>query len=287
MNKWLLLSLGFVFMQSCAQQDWYGKLEFQGRFPNKLSEVSGIAVYEDHKAWVIEDNGNKDHIYEVGLDGMLIRDLEVKNAKNTDWEDLTRDASGHLYIGDFGNNANQRTDLVIYKLPDPTTEKGKKIKAQKIAFSYPEQQKFPPKKSDMLYDTEGFFHHGDFLYIFTKNRTRPYNGKTLVYRVPDSPGTYEAVLLDTLVLCTEKDHCSVTAAAISPSGSTIALLGYGYVYLIRDFSFDTIAKGTIDTVYFKYETQIESVCFLDEQTLLLADEQSKTKGRNLYTYRLD
>jgi len=280
--------LGMLFLQSCAQQQQgYGKLEHLGYFPKKLNEVSGIATYSEDRVWVIEDNGNKDHLYKLSLEGKPIRELEVKNAKNTDWEDLATDEMGNMYIGDFGNNANERKNLVIYKLPNPEKVKGKDIKAKKIAFYYPEQDKFPPKKKGLLYDTEGFFHFNGYLYVFTKNRTRPYNGKTLLYRIPDTPGKHKAALLGSFSLCQMQDHCSVTAADISPSGKVIALLGYGYLFLIRDFdTVDQAHQGKVEIIDLAYESQIESVCFLDETTLLIADEQSRSKGRSLYRYSI-
>jgi sugar lactone lactonase YvrE len=35
---------------------------------------------------------------------------------NIDWEDITKDKDGNLYVGDFGNNDNERKDLCIYKI---------------------------------------------------------------------------------------------------------------------------------------------------------------------------
>ena len=285
MNRFLIISFCLV-LQACAQKPWYGDLDFLAKLPTNLSEVSGIVSYDQNSIWAIEDNGNKDVIYKVSLDGRLIRKLKVKNAKNHDWEDLTKDKAGNMYIGDFGNNDNDRKNLVIYKLPNPELEKGKEIKAQKIQFNYPEQEKFPPKKKALFYDAEGFFHWGNSLYVFTKDRSQPYKSKTLVYQIPDKAGEYKATLIGTLNLCEDRDHCSVTAATISEDGKTIVLLGYGYLYTLKDFDFKDLSKIDITTTYLKHETQIESVCFLNQNTVLIADEQSMTKGRNLYRYML-
>lgn len=285
MNRLVALSC-FIILQACAQKPWYGEYEFMGKFPNSLSEVSGIASYNQDTVWVIEDNGNKDEIYSVSLNASIIKKFKVKDAQNHDWEDLTTDKKGNLYIGDFGNNDNDRKNLVIYKLPNPDLEKGDKIPSEKISFHYPEQKEFPPKKEQKLYDAEGFFHWGDHLYIFTKDRSRPYLGKTLVYQIPDKKGDYEARLVGSLNLCKEQNYCSVTGADISKDGKTIALIGYGYLYMAKDFDITDISNIQFETIYLKHETQIESVCFLNDSSLLIADEQSKTKGRNLYRYSL-
>lgn len=285
MNK-LFFLFCLLILQACAQKPWYGAYDYLGKFPNKLSEVSGIVTYNEEAAWVIEDNGNKDEIYLVNLNATLIKKFKVKDAKNRDWEDLTTDKKGNLYIGDFGNNDNSRKNLAIYKLPNPTTEKGDKIPSEKITFNYAEQKNFPPDANNMVYDAEAFFHWKDHLYIFTKDRSRPYLGKTLVYQIPDKKGDYEAKLVGSFVLCKEPDHCSVTGADISEDGSTIALIGYGYLYLAENFDIKAISDTQFESIYLKHETQIESICFLNDSTLLIADEQSKTKGRNLYSYSL-
>lgn len=161
-------------MNSCAN---HGQLQFLAELPNVLEENSGIAFYSGKSAWFVADSGNHDAIYHVDFQGKQLNKFDVKNAKNHDWEELTEDKKGNLYIGDFGNNHNNRKDLVIYKLPNPNEEKGKKIDAEKIKFSYPDQNDFPPKKSERLFDAEAFFHHQDALYIFTKNRADPLRGR--------------------------------------------------------------------------------------------------------------
>ena len=281
--KYLIIAL--IVLQSCAQKPWYGDLTFLGRFPNKLSEVSGLDKDGKGNLWVIEDNGNKDKLFQINEKAQIVKELKIENAKNADWEDLTIAKDGTVYIGDFGNNFNQRQDLVIYKIPKQQLKK-KTPKAEKIKFSYPEQKEFPPTKDGFFFDSEGFFHWNGYLYVFTKNRTRPYDGRTFIYRIPDRPGNHEAELLGDIVLCKEKDHCSVTGADISSDGKLVALIGYGYVYLLKDFEHASMHKATVEPIYIVYETQIEAVCFSDDSTLLIADEQSKTKGRNLYRYSL-
>ncbi|WP_421813079.1 hypothetical protein [Flagellimonas sp.] len=285
MNK-LALAFLLIVAQACAQKTYLGELDQLGKFPSKLKEVSGMEIDKKGKIWVIEDSGNKDNIYRVDKDGNIQESLEIDHAKNKDWEDLTMDANGNLYIGDFGNNKNAREDLVIYKVPNDEMDK-KKPNADKIEFRYPQQKDFPPKKDSLYFDTEGLFHLDDHLYIFTKNRTRPYSGKTLIYRVPDTEGEYEAEFLGALFLCADQDHCSVTSADISPDGKTIALLTYGFVFLLTDYNTPDFTKSSIKIIDLQTNTQIESVCFYDNGTLLIADEENHYGGRKLYELKLD
>ena len=277
-----LLFLIFI-LQSCAN---HGQLSFIEKLPKKLKENSGIVSYSKGTAWFIEDKGNSDNIYKSDFKGNIIQQFDIKNAKNIDWEDLTKDKEGNLYIGDFGNNENNRKNLAILKLPNPEVEKGHKINSEFITFNYPEQQEFPPQESELLYDAEAFFHHAGHLYIFTKNRTNPFTGETLIYRVPDKKGSYDAKLMGKINICEDWDTCRITSAAISPDSETIVLLSYGKLWIITDFLMDELPKGNIKKIDLGIRTQLESVCFTNNKTLLLSDEVRKGTGGNLYSYAL-
>ncbi|MEO9892966.1 hypothetical protein [Aurantibacter sp.] len=278
-----LMAFYIITQVNCQEM---GKLNVIADMPSSLKESSGMATYNQKAVWVVEDSGNHDKIYKVDLSGDIKEELEVKNGKNHDWEDLTTDTNGNLYIGDFGNNTNKRKNLVIYKLPNPEKENGDKITAEKIEFNYPNQNKFPPKKSKLYFDAEAFFHWNGFLYVITKNRSRPYDGKTMLYRLPDKKGEYEATFIAEWTTCLEQDSCSITSADISSDGKTIALLSNGLIWLITDFNFENILEGNIQQIDLAVRSQLESICFLDDTTLLLSDERSNHEGGNLYQYTI-
>ncbi|MRH99495.1 hypothetical protein GH721_03020 [Kriegella sp. EG-1] len=280
----LLLLLNFLIQVNCQKNT---KLKIIAQMPESLKEISGMAAYNQNAMWAVEDSGNKDELYKVNFKGDIERKLEVKNAKNHDWEDLTTDTNGNLYIGDFGNNDNERKNLVIYKLSNPELEKGDKITAEKIEFKYPNQDKFPPKKSKMYFDAEALFHWNGFLYIISKNRSKPYDGKTMLYRIPDKVGAYEAEFLAEWVTCLDSHSCSITSADISSDGKTIALLSNGLIWHITDFDLTEFTKSNIRKIDLGVRTQLESVCFIDDKTLLMSDEQSHHTGGNLYRYEIE
>lgn len=286
MNKIPFILL-LAFLHSCAQKPWYGDLTYLGKLPSKLNEISGITTNDGATIWAVEDNGNKNQIYAVNLEANLIKQFKIENAKNHDWEDLARDPEGNIYIGDFGNNNNERENLRILKVPNPDKVSGGKIQVEKIKFHYPEQKKFPPKKSKLRFDCEAFFYHNNFLYLITKDRARPYLGKAHIYRVPAEKGDYSAKLIGEFISCTDTQFCSITGADISPDGKKVALLGSGFIWLFTDFDSEDFTQGKLQTIDVLHRTQQESICFKDNNTILIADEQSKTKGRNLYSYTLD
>ena len=282
MLKFLPFYILFYLASSCSN---YGQLKFIAKLPSELNENSGIVYVQGSESlWFIEDNGNKDKIYEVDFKGNITNELEVKNAKNHDWEDLAKDKIGNIYIGDFGNNNNDRKNLVIYKLPDPSTESGDKIEAQKIRFNYPEQNEFPPGRQEMLFDAEAFFHFDSFLFIVTKNRANPFSGEASIYRVPDEPGNYQAKLMGKIKTCADWNTCQVTSADVSPDGKTIVLLGYGKLWMLTDFVPNDFSKVVLKEIDLGARSQLEAICFKDANTLLLSDEERHSGGRNLYTF---
>ncbi len=241
----------------------------------------------DSTVWLINDSGGADKIYQVNFEGELLKEFHVDHAKNKDWEDLAIDEDNNVYIADTGNNNNRRTNLVIYKIPNPETEKGEKIEAQKIKLSYPEQKKFPPKKKNLKYDSEALFYRNDNLYIITKNRTRPFDGESLIYKVPAKKGEYKATLVGNFTPCKDRFGCRITSADISPSGEKIVLLSYGKLWVFTEFTEDDFTRGKIKFIDLGASTQLESVCFLNDTTLLLSDEQNAGTGRNLYRFEID
>lgn len=264
-----------------------GQLTYITKLPKKLDENSGIITLKDSTLWLIEDRGNTDEIYKVDFNGNLLRELKVKNAKNYDWEDLAADEKVNVYIGDFGNNHNNRKNLVIYKLPNPELEKGEKIEAEKIEFNYPQQKDFPPVVAKLNYDAEAFFYRGNALYIITKNRTIPFTGEAFIYKIPAVVGTHSAQLVGKFTTCMNDVICQVTAADISPDGTTVALLGYGKLWVFTDFSGDDFSNGNMKTVDLGASTQLESICFSNNQTVLISDEERGGTGGNLYAFSLD
>lgn len=284
MNK-IVLSTFLVLsvFTSCSN---YGQLKVIADLPGSLDENSGLATYGDSTVWVIEDGGNKDEIYQINLKGDILKSLKVKNGDNQDWEDLTTDNAGNLYIGDIGNNANKRKDLVIYKLPNPTIEPGDKIDAEKIKLYYPDQKDFPPKKEGLFYDSEAIFHHDGKIFIVTKNRSKAFTGEAHIYSVPDTKGTYEATLVGSFTPCKDWKICQITSIDISPKGDRIVALSYGKLFIFTDFTWDDFTKGNMQEIDLGARSQLESVCFLNDDTLLISDEKAHSEGGNLYTYSI-
>ncbi|KIC61569.1 hypothetical protein [Chryseobacterium taiwanense] len=261
------------------------KVEFS--LPKKLKEVSGIALSQDKKTiWAIEDQGNKNVVYGLDMQGKLVKDVQVENADNNDWEDITKDAQGNIYLGDFGNNDNNRQNLSILKLdlkaPSQVTTKV----IQTTKFHYEGQTEFPPKKSDWLYDCEAFVEMDGNFYLFTKNRSKGFDGTFLVFQIPNKEGDFEAKLIGRLKLQGKYSDAAITSAAINSTKDKIVLLNHKNIHVLSGFTANDFNTAKIQKISLNHNSQKEAVVFLDDKTLLIADEKDKDTGGNVYRFDL-
>ncbi len=118
-----------------------------GRLDEKLiPEASGIVKSRRHTGvfWVHNDSGNPPLLFAVRDDGRIVRQFRLA-IPNIDWEDITIDDQGHLYLGDIGNNNGRLPLRVIYRLdePDPNSQAEKPISAASVTFySLPRENRF-------------------------------------------------------------------------------------------------------------------------------------------------
>ncbi|MGM8361108.1 hypothetical protein ACSV4D_04230 [Flavobacterium sp. ARAG 55.4] len=256
--------------------------------PKQLKEISGIVYTNSFQlSWVLEDSGNANEIYAVDHKGKLQRKLTITDAQNIDWEDITKDQEENLYIGDFGNNANDRKDLGIYKIAKDSLNNSAALPSYKTTFAYPEQTKFPPKKTALFYDVESFFEYKNNFYLFTKNRSKDFDGTTLLYKVPNKAGFYHAQLLGKFKADGDYQNAAITSAAISPDGTKVVLLSHSQIWIFENFQSDNFFEGNVKAIPLGHFSQKEAICFKDSKTLLIADEKTKKIGGKVYEFRFN
>ena len=286
MKKPLLLAVSIILL-ACQQQS-NDDLKTLYSLPKKLKEVSGITYLpESNLLYTLEDRGNPNKIYALNAKGEIEKTITITNAENIDWEDITKDKENNLYIGDFGNNDNKRQDLCIYKINKNELNKKNALSEYKISFSYPEQKDFPPKKKEMFYDVEGFFEHQNYFYLFTKNRSKGFDGTAFIYKIPNAAGTQKATKIGEFKTCDNYNHCVLTSASISPDGKKIVVLSHDKIVLFENFQGDSFHKGTQTQINLNHFSQKESVVFKDNNTLLIADEKTSKLDGNVYEFKLN
>ncbi|MEM0577986.1 hypothetical protein [Flavobacterium polysaccharolyticum] len=278
MKKGIIGLMGIVCL-ACQKDSSVLTVQFE--LPKKIKEISGMVYMSQAKMiWALEDSGNDNVLF--GLDahsGDLKKTCTITNATNIDWEELTKDTQGNVYIGDFGNNDNIRRDLCIYKIGASKLNASSAKTDYKISFSFPEQKELPPKKSALLFDTEAFIEWQGYFYLFTKNRSKNFDGTSLVYKIRNAAGVQQAQLIGKIKTCDTYNNCQITGATLSPDKSKIVLLCHDKVFLLSGFKGGTVLNGTKTLFELGHFSQKESIAFIDNNQILLADEGEK-KGRS-------
>lgn len=183
--------------------------------PSTITEASGAEFYSD-QLWLHQDGGVSPVLHTIDtVTGAVLQTLPLPSLQNTDWEDLAEDET-HLYIGDFGNNLGNRTDLRIYKINKNDLLAGTAT-AEVIEFVFSDQTDFAPANQAHNFDCEAFIAKGDSLHLFSK---RWLDFRTYHYVLPKTPGIFEAELRDSF------DVGFLTSAADMAEDGTLLLLGY-------------------------------------------------------------
>lgn len=221
-----------------------------------ISEMSGIVKSRryDNVWWVHNDSGNPARLFAIdSTGGVHMRSLfgrqyavgaavdtsdlppwpglQLDPASNVDYEDIASDDST-LYLGDIGNNFNARRDLGIYVIPEPYYETQRVRPKRFIRFAYPDQHQYPAE--DFHFDAESLVVIDGNLYILTKRWKRRdgevvgFETGTTLYRL-DTRHPHE---VNTLTRVDRHEMIPPpTAAAPSPSGDRLAVLGYSSVWI--------------------------------------------------------
>jgi len=112
----------------------------------RIPEASGIVKSRRYPEifWVHNDSGNPPLLFAIRRDGRIVRQFRLE-VPNIDWEDITIDDQGHLYVGDIGNNGGVLPVRVIYRIdePDPAAAADRPLRASAATFySFPTKVRF-------------------------------------------------------------------------------------------------------------------------------------------------
>ena len=253
-------------------------------FANRLlTESSGVAVSRAQPGvlWTLNDSGNDPLLFATDTLGRDLGTFRVTGARNEDWEAIRVARCGPrtcLYIGDIGDNAERRHDIVIYRVPEPMVSRAggsrpggapasrPTVRAAALRVRYPDG----PHDAESLLVTPA----GDLL-LLTKS------GRAIrLYRVPASAwGAGRTVVADSLgVIPIVPETASlrlVTDAALAPDGVRVAVRTYREIFFLR-LRDDHLEPGeparACDT--FGVQLQGEGVDWLDQHTLVLTSENA-------------
>jgi hypothetical protein len=251
-----------------------------------ISESSGLVASRTTPGayWTHNDSGDGPFIYALDTHGDSFGTFRVSGAEALDWEDIAAGPGpqanrSYLYIGDIGDDDSARSEVVVYRVPEPTlstatrkftkSRPGSTEPAEAIRLRYP----------DGKHDAEALLVHprtGN-LYIITKVLLA-------------NPGVYEAVAPFTAGQSITMRKVAeprvpslfggvITGGSISPDGRRVALCDYfqGYEIVLPQgaSSFDDIWKQKMIDFDLGKRKQGESITYRLDGRALLATSEGK------------
>lgn len=115
----------------------------------ELSELSGLFISKDNLFFVHNDSGDTSRFFAIDAKGNLVSTLYFKgDASNkhygvTDCEDIAGGPGPvknktYIYLGDIGDNGNNRPYVTVYRFPEPSKSSGKmQIASEAVQLKYP------------------------------------------------------------------------------------------------------------------------------------------------------
>jgi len=250
-----------------------GKAKFKlGRIDYKaITESSGLAASRQHPGvfWTHNDSGNGPFIFAITREGHFLGEYPVSAVKNTDWEAISIDDEGHLYIGDLGNNVHHRDRVMVYRVdePDPATV-GPKSRGAALAVNKIWRLKHPDKP----FDAESLVIWQGKGYVISKLLTGENAG---LYRFDLSADDPDGITLEHVGDLPIRSP--VTDAAISTDGKQLAVMsvtGPNLFQIDGDVTNACKTQPAHVTYFDPGDMNMEGICFVEEG-LLASTEQGQ------------
>jgi hypothetical protein len=172
------------------------------------TELSGLVASRSHRGvlWTHNDSGGLPQLLAIGVDGRLRGKLGLIGASNVDWEDIAA-AGGSLYVGDIGDNLEQRPDVAVYRVSEGSLSGW--AQSERLTLRYP----------DGAHDAEALLvdPSSRALLVVTKSLS----GSGTVYVASREGGTMRRAARVRL-----GNALQVTAGDVSADGRTVVLRTY-------------------------------------------------------------
>jgi hypothetical protein len=288
-GSWALVAvaLGALAAPGCDGTQAPAAVTRAGRVKNpRLDELSGLARSATHPGiyWAHNDGGHEPRLFALRADGSVhvpsIHEGKrawpgtlILGASNVDWEDIAL-ADGKLYLADVGNNDNERRDLGVYVVNEPSPDSAAIRALRFIPIAYPEQTKHRTKRTG--FDCEAVFADAGKLYFLTKHLRagKPNDSKdgSLLYRL----AAFDATKTNVLQHVSEHPRIrAATGADLSPNGARLAVLSTARVWIFeRPARGDDWFAGMTSTIELPQTDglQAEAIAWIDAESLLVGSE---------------
>lgn len=270
----VLISLVFVLSAQAAMLTLEPHIltavaRLDGEFIKEPSGITKSRRYDD-LYWLQSDSDNEPRIYPVNRDGDLYQGSDgvlIIGARNVDWEDIAIDAQGQLLIADFGNNYNDRRDMVIYVIDEPNPQAKTVELKHKWYFEFPDQTAYPAPRYDFNFDAEALFTVDEDIFVLSKNVS---DTNTKLYRLRNP----QENMLNRLEYLGKYDvKGQTTGADTSIDGKKLAITTYERIWLFERKDKNTHFFASKVSSFRFIAHQVEAICFNDNDSLMLVDEK--------------
>jgi hypothetical protein len=236
----------------------------------QVDESSGVAasgltagVFFTHN-----DSGDKPRFFRFKKDGKVDGEYSLKGAQAVDWEDMARamvDGKSFLYFGDFGDNAEHRKSVTIYRAEEPTqTGSVELTKFDTYTVTYP----------DGAHNCEALFvrSNGD-IWVVTKNPGG--NSEVFALAKPKATGSYSFEKVANLAIDTGGIGGKyVTGADISPDGKFVVVRTYSAALEFRvPQKFEDWVKASPTPIRTALEVQGEAIAYAKDGLSLVTTSE--------------
>jgi hypothetical protein len=254
-----------------------------GRLEAKdLDESSGLVASRRHRdiLYTHNDSGGAPVIFAIRPTGALVKQFRVP-AKHTDWEDISIDDAGRLYIANTGNNNVHRDAVEVHRLAEPDlgdralTRKSKAKKKDtraaesRLRVEHTWRLRFPGEP----FNCESLVVLDKFGYLISKAERD--GDRAAMYRFPLDDNATEVTLEKVTDL---PIHRRATGASLSPDAQRLAIVTDGELCLF-DIAGDPANAGRAQPKRVPLPAKkIESVAFTPDGILMTAE------SREVYRY---
>lgn len=259
---------------SCIYQSTSVSPIWSDILPDSIDESSGM-IYWNNMLWTHNDDTDI-NIYSLNPDDQSeIAAHPVTGIKNTDWEEISQDST-YIYIGDFGNNRGNRTDLKILRINKTSLVSGMP-QIDTIGFRYSLQQELNASGAhNHDFDCEAFIVGNDSIYLFTKEWL---SNKTSIYVLSKTPGYHIAQFRDSYNV-----KGLITGSTYLEKESIVVLTGYtsllqAFLILLYDFPDDDFLRGNKRKVQLSLPFhQVEAIAASDPLVYYITNEKFSQAG---------
>lgn len=280
---------------------------FQATFQNpRLSESSGVVASSTYAGvlWTHNDSGDEPYLYATDLTGADRGRILVPAAEAVDWEDMAlgpcpvpfplqaragRSRAACLYIGDTGDNMQNRPFVTVYAItePQPPSRPGDTLRTTGapavLRVSYP----------DGAHDVEAIFvsPRDTALYLVSKGRGGPIRLYRVDRRYWSRPGATAEVAVAMRVQTLDirpsfEAGRVITGAAIRPDGRVVALRTYGEIFLFYPGVAGRLTPARERPCNIAgLESGGEAIAFLNDTTFVLTSEAARRRPGTIHTVK--